>query len=127
METTIKIGGEDEISNSQSFADKVGMILQVTINVLHDPFHEFFGHVDVFLVVRIATKCGTEPSTEIREDFMVCKGHPLNCLSVGLDVLGDESRVWVLLSNYTAKLANQNPHEREKQIVDERISIVISA
>lgn len=126
LETTIKIGGDDEISNSQSFADKVGMILQVTIKVLHDPFHEFFGHVDVFLVVRIATKCGTEPSTETREEFMVCKGHPLNCLSVGLYVLGDESRVWVLLSNYTAKLANQT-QEREKQIVEERISIVISA
>jgi hypothetical protein len=92
---------EDEISNSQSFADKVSMILQVSIKVLHDPFHEMFGQIDIlFVVPGIATESRAEPCTESREDFMVCKGHPLDCLSVGFDVLGDESRVWVLLSNY---------------------------
>ena len=102
LESTIKMSSEDEIGNSQSFADKVSMILQVSIKVLHDPFHEMFGQIDIlFVVAGIATKSRTEPSTETREDFMVCKGHPLDYLSVGFDVFGDESRVWVLLSNYT--------------------------
>jgi hypothetical protein len=100
------MSSEDKIGNSQSFTDKVRMILQVSIKVLHDRFHTDFGQIDVLFVVDgIATESGKVPSTEDREDFMVCKGHPLDCLCVGLDVLGDESCVWVLLSNYTTKLA----------------------
>lgn len=127
LESTIKMSSEDEIGNSQSFANKVGMILQVSIKVLHDPFHEMFGQIDIlFVVAGIATESGTEPCTECREDFMVCKGQPLDCLSVGFDVLGDESRVWVLLSNYTPKSATRTSNQRKASAV-ERISRVISA
>lgn len=118
LETTIKMGSEDEIGNSQSFADEVGVILQVSIKVLHDPFHESLGHIDVLLVVPgIATKCGTEPCADRREDLMVRKGQPLDYLSVGFEVLGDESRVGVLLSDYTDKLADQIFSKNEKRKV----------
>jgi hypothetical protein len=70
--TTIKISREDKIRESQSFADKVSMILQVSIKVFHDSFDISFGMFDgLFVVHGIATKSWEIPSTEGREDFVV--------------------------------------------------------
>ena len=99
LESTIKISTHDKIGNTQSFTDEISMIKQVSIKVLHDPLDYDFCRIDGFLVVWFRSTSRTEPCSQLRKDFVVCKGTPLNYLGVRFRVLGNKSCIRILFSN----------------------------
>lgn len=99
LETAIKMSSHNEISNRQSFANEISMVEQVSIKIFQDLLYKDFSRIDRFLVIGVSADCGTEPGSDVGEDFMVCEGAPLDSLSECLSVFGDESRVGILFSD----------------------------
>jgi hypothetical protein len=104
LESTVKIGGHDKISNGQSFADEIGLMKQDSIKVLHDTLDLNLSGLNRLFIVVIRSKGRTEPVAKTRENFMVCKGAPLDYFGVGFGLGRNKCCVRILLGNCPAQL-----------------------
>jgi hypothetical protein len=99
LETTVEVSSDNNVSKTQSFSNKVGIVEQVRIKVRHDLLDGCLSSIDRLLVVWISSNSGTEPCTNGWKNFRVCKGTPLKNFSIRFDILGEDRSVGVLVGN----------------------------
>lgn len=93
------MGGHNEIGNGQSLTDEVGIVKQVLIKILENSLDGSLCSIDTLFVVWVSADGRTEPCTKGGEDFRVGERAPLQDLSVGSRVLGDEGGIGILFSH----------------------------